>query len=155
MIGGSAASSGGAWRVLRDRAQRQVDLARLQAARARRQLDQLRDQGERLSTLMNDYSGRHEALGHAPQVVGDHVNRLRFLEQMRDLSLRLSAQVAQAEFEAESARRRLHQAELALAKYERLLERQALQTRLQQDRREARALDDWSVLTHARRSAGS
>lgn len=149
------ASAQGAWGILRDRAQRQAQIARSQATRARQHLDQLREQGVRLQALMSDYSSRHDALGRQSQVMSDHLNRLRFLEQMRELSLRLSAQVTQAEFDAESARRRLHQLELEVAKFERLIERQAHQNRVQRDRREARALDDWSVLTHARRSAES
>jgi flagellar export protein FliJ len=104
---------------------------------------------------LSDYSSRHAALGQESQVMGDHLNRLRFLEQMTELSLRQSAQITQAEFDAESARRRLQQLEIEVAKYERLIERQAHQNRLQRDRIEARALDDWSVLTHARRSADS
>jgi flagellar export protein FliJ len=147
-----SASQSGAWGVLLDRARRQAQQARSQATRARQHLDQLRDQDVRLSALTADYANRHAASGQAAQVMGDHLNRLRFLEQMRTLALQLSAQVAQAEFDAASARRRLHQAEMEVAKYERLVERQAHQNRIRQDRHEARALDEWSVLTHARRS---
>lgn len=146
-----SSSESGVWGILFDRAERAAQERQSALARARSQVQRLHEQRDRVHRLMQEYASTHAQSERQAHPMRDNLNQRRFLAQLRDLSHRVDAQITQAEFDLESARRQALAAEVEAAKYAKLIERQQRAQHALQERREARALDEWSLQASERR----
>jgi flagellar export protein FliJ len=136
------------WSLLTYKAQQKVNALQESLAAAQQQLEQHKASEQRLSSMLLEYQAQHAADIAQSHLVADALNQRQFMAQLTQLVGLAKQKVGAAHAQLAQIRKALLNAQLELSKCEKLEAHAREQERVQEKRREQRAMDDLAIIRH-------
>ena len=136
------------WSLLTYKAQQKVNAQQESLAAAQQQLEQFKASEQRLSAMLLEYQSQHASNVAQSHLVADALNQRQFMAQLTQLVTHAKQKVGAAHAHVAQVRKALLAAQLELSKCEKLEAHARAQERVQEKRREQRAMDDLAIVRH-------
>ncbi len=136
------------WSLLTYKAQQKVNALQESLGAAQQQLEQLKLSEQRLVSMLVEYQGQHASDVAQSHLVADALNQRQFMVQLNQLIDHAKQKVSAAQAQLVQLRKGLLAAQLELSKCEKLEAHARAQERVQEQRREQRAMDDLAIVRH-------
>jgi len=136
------------WSLLTYKAQQKVNGLQESLAAGQLQLEQFKASEQRLTTLLLEYQTQYASDVAQSHLVADALNQRQFMAQLNQLIDHAKQKVHTAQAQLAQLRKALLAAQLELSKCEKLEAHARAQERVQEQRREQRAMDDLAIVRH-------
>lgn len=136
------------WSLLTYKAQQKVNALQESLAAAQQQLEQFKASEQRLSAMLVEYQAQYASDVAQSHLVADALNQRQFMAQLTQLVGHAKQKVSAAHAHMAQIRKTLLAAQLELSKCEKLEAHAREQERVQDKRREQRAMDDLAIIRH-------
>jgi len=136
------------WSLLTYKAQQKVNVQQESLGAAQQQLEQLKASEQKLVGLLLEYQEHHTKITAKSHLVVDALNQRQFMTQLTQLIDHARQKVGMAHGQVAQMRKSLMTAQLELSKCEKLEAHARAQERVQEQRREQRAMDDLAIVRH-------
>jgi flagellar export protein FliJ len=136
------------WSLLTYKAQQKVNALQESLGAAQQQLEQFKASEQRLSAMLVEYQAQYANDVAQSHLVADALNQRQFMAQLTQLVGHAKQKVSAAHAQMAQIRKTLLAAQLELSKCEKLEAHAREQERVQDKRREQRAMDDLAIIRH-------
>jgi flagellar export protein FliJ len=136
------------WSLLTYKAQQKVNAIQESLVRAHQQLEQFQASEQRLVNMLLEYQGQHASNVARSHLVADALNQRQFMAQLTQLIDHAKHKVSLVHAQVAQLRKSLLAAQLELSKCEKLEAHARAQERVQEQRKEQRAMDDLAIIRH-------
>lgn len=136
------------WSLLTYKAQQKVNALQESVAGVQQQLEQLKTSEQRLVTMLAEYQEQYDTDVAQSHLVADALNQRQFMAQLTQLIDHAKQKVSAAQAQLAQLRKALLSAQLELSKCEKLEAHARAQERVQEQRRDQRAMDDLAIVRH-------
>jgi flagellar export protein FliJ len=136
------------WSLLTYKAQQKVNALQESLGAAQQQLEQLKASEQKLAGLLLEYQEQHTKNTAQSHLVVDALNQRQFMTQLQQLVDHARQKVGTAQGQVAKIKKNLVTAQLELSKSEKLEAHARVQERVQEQRREQRAMDDLAIVRH-------